>query len=201
MALPRSSALTLWLAAVTHEGEEALAGEVHAAQKDRFPGLLTLIVPRHPERGEAIAAALREKGLNVALRSRGTALEVRHDVYVADTVGEMGVFYRLARIVFMGKSLLGKGGQNPIEPVKLGAAVLHGHHVQNFVEAYGALDGMGGAVVVHGSAELSGAVARLLAEPAEVERVAAGGAKAIATLTGALERTLIALLPLGAGRP
>ncbi|MGJ4854611.1 3-deoxy-D-manno-octulosonic acid transferase [Labrys sp. La1] len=190
----------LWLAAVTHEGEEALAGEVHATWRDRFAGLLTLIVPRHPERGEAIAAALREKGLTVALRSQGIALEPQHDVYVADTVGEMGVFYRLARIVFMGKSLLGKGGQNPIEPVKLGAAVLHGPHIQNFVEAYGALDGMGGAVVVHSVAEMSDAVARLLAEPAEVEQLAAGGARAIAALTGALDRTLAALLPLGARR-
>lgn len=191
----------LWLAAVTHDGEEALAGRVHAVHRDRFPGLLTLIVPRHPERGADIAAALRAEGLTVALRSQGTALEAVHDVYVADTVGEMGLFYRLARIVFMGKSLTGKGGQNPIEPVKLGAAVLHGPHIHNFVEAYGALDSAGGAVTVHGAEDLSAAVARLLADPREVERLAAGGAEAIATLSGALERTVAALQPLGARLP
>lgn len=191
----------LWLAAVTHEGEEALAGEVHAARKAEFPGLLTLIVPRHPERGAAVAVALRETGLNVALRSQGTALEASHDVYVADTVGEMGLFYRLARIVFMGKSLTGKGGQNPIEPVKLGAAVLHGPHIHNFVEAYGALDGAGGAVVVQSARDLADAVARLIADPGEVERLAAGGARAIAALSGALDRTLAALSSLGARLP
>lgn len=191
----------LWLAAATHDGEEALAGDVHAAHKDRFPGLLTLIVPRHPDRGAAIAGALREKGLNVALRSEGGALEARPDVYVANTVGEMGLFYRLARIVFVGKSLIGKGGQNPIEPVKLGAAVLHGPHVQNFITAYGALDAADGAVVVNSAEDLSAAVAQLLADPAEVERLAGGGASAIAALSGALERTLSALLPLGARLP
>lgn len=190
----------VWLAAATHEGEEALAGGVHAQLENRFAGLLTLVVPRHPERGPAIAADLAAKGLVVGLRSQGAVPRDDMDVYVADTVGEMGVFYRLARIVFVGKSLSGEGGQNPIEPAKLGAAVLHGPFVQNFLGAYGALDDMGGAIVVRSSEELASAVARLLADPAEVERVAAGGAHAIATLTGALDRTMAALAWLMAKR-
>ncbi|GLS22546.1 3-deoxy-D-manno-octulosonic acid transferase [Labrys miyagiensis] len=188
----------LWLAAATHDGEEALAGEVHAGLKDRFVDLLTLIVPRHPDRGPAVAAELRAKGLKVGLRSEGAVPQADMDVYVADTVGEMGLFYRLARIVFVGKSLLGDGGQNPIEPAKLGAAVLHGPFVQNFLVAYGALDGMGGAIMVRSSGELASAVARLLADPAETERVAEGGARAIASLTGALDRTMTALAALAA---
>jgi 3-deoxy-D-manno-octulosonic-acid transferase len=186
----------LWLAAVTHDGEEALAGGVHAELKSRFPDLLTFIVPRHPERGPAVAVELQAQGLEVGLRSQGSSPEAGQDIYVADTVGEMGLFYRLARIVFVGKSLLGEGGQNPIEPAKLGAAVLHGPFVHNFLGAYGALDSMGGAIVVRSSEELASAVARLLADPAETERVAAGGARAIATLTGALERTVTAMSPL-----
>jgi 3-deoxy-D-manno-octulosonic-acid transferase len=186
----------LWLAAATHEGEEALAGDVHARMETRFPELLTVIVPRHPERGAAIAAELRSKGLDVVLRSEGAIPAAGIGIYVADTVGEMGLFYRLARIVFVGKSLVGHGGQNPIEPAKLGAAVLHGPFVQNFLGAYGALDSMGGAIVVRSSEELASAIARLLADPGDVARVAAGGAKAVASLTGALDRTITALEPL-----
>ncbi|MDQ0391590.1 3-deoxy-D-manno-octulosonic acid transferase [Labrys monachus] len=188
----------LWLAASTHAGEEALAGAVHEKLKGRFPGLLTIIVPRHPDRGAAIAADLSARGLACLRRSEGRLPEDGTDIYIADTVGELGLFYRLARIVFVGKSLVGRGGQNPVEPAKLGASVLHGPFVHNFVEAYGAFDAMGGAITVRDGEELTAAVGRLLADPGAVARLAEAGAQAVASLSGALDRTMQALAGLAA---
>ena len=126
----------------------------HQALAGRFPGLLTVVVPRHP------AARRRRSPSSPAWpgsRSRGarpTAQPERTtELYVADTIGELGLFYRLAPLVFMGGSLVPHGGQNPIEPAKLGAAILHGPHVHNFTDVYAALDGAGGALPVADGAE------------------------------------------------
>ena len=92
----------------------------------RFPRLLTIIAPRHPDRGPGVLEIARAAGLEAALRSRGELPGPGTEIYVADTLGELGLIYRLAPIVFMGGSLASHGGQNPIEPIKLGAAILHG---------------------------------------------------------------------------
>ncbi|MBX9634576.1 MAG: 3-deoxy-D-manno-octulosonic acid transferase, partial [Magnetospirillum sp.] len=107
----------LWLAASTHPGEEAAMARVHSALVARFPGLLTVIVPRHPHRGADIVDELSAMGLSVSLRSLGAG--PMGDIHIADTMGELGLFYRLAPIVFMGKSLGAQGGQNPFEPARL----------------------------------------------------------------------------------
>ncbi|MDE2018146.1 MAG: 3-deoxy-D-manno-octulosonic acid transferase, partial [Hyphomicrobiales bacterium] len=127
VALARLAGLTagrtIWLAASTHAGEEEIAGAVHASIAARLPRALTLVVPRHPQRGPEIARALAERGLSVALRSRREAPGADVDVYVADTMGELGLFYRLAPVVFVGGTLVPRGGQNPLEAARLGAAV------------------------------------------------------------------------------
>src|SRR3954451_18995097 len=133
------------VAASTHPGEENLLLEAHRTLGGFFPSLLTVIVPRHPKRGEAIARSIPASGLHVTLRSREELPTATTDIYVADTMGELGLFYRLAPIVFMGGSLIEHGGQNPIEAVKLGASVVHGPHVFNFSDIYEALDRAGGA--------------------------------------------------------
>ncbi|HZC97408.1 MAG TPA: 3-deoxy-D-manno-octulosonic acid transferase, partial [Bradyrhizobium sp.] len=133
------------VAASTHPGEEEIIAEVHRTLAGFFPQLLTVIVPRHPDRGEALAGTLATAGLHVALRSREELPMAVTDIYVADTMGELGLFYRLAPIVFMGGSLVEHGGQNPIEAVKLGASIVHGPHVFNFTDVYEALDTAGGA--------------------------------------------------------
>ncbi len=135
-------------AASTHAGEEAAMVEAHQRLRGNFPGLLTLIVPRHPERGDGVADIVRAAGLRACLRSRGELPDAATDIYVADTVGELGLVYRLAPIVFIGGSLIRHGGQNPIEPAKLGAAILHGPHVWNFAEIYAALDQARGAETI-----------------------------------------------------
>ena len=183
------------LAASTHAGEEEILAFAHRELAGRFPGLLTIIVPRHPQRGAEIASVVGAAGLRPALRSRGAGPDKACDVYVADTVGELGLFYRLTPIVFMGKSLVPHGGQNPIEPAKLGAAILHGPHVQNFAEVYTVLDAAGGAHSVADAAALPRAFADMIDNPRALRDMARNAGLAVEKLTGAVDRTMQAIEP------
>ena len=183
------------VAASTHPGEEEILLDAHRALKGFFPSLLTVIVPRHPHRGEAIARAAAASGLHVALRSREEPLAAGTDIYVADTMGELGLFYRMAGIVFMGGSLVEHGGQNPIEAVKLGAAIVHGPHVFNFTDVYEALDSAGGARRADTMEALVKQLGQLLSDPAARESSVAASARVVDELGGALDRTLAALEP------
>ncbi|KAA5597261.1 3-deoxy-D-manno-octulosonic acid transferase [Blastochloris sulfoviridis] len=183
------------LAASTHPGEESAIYAAHRALRDHSPGLLTIVVPRHPERGAEVAALAEREGLVALQRSRGHLPDQGTGVYVADTIGELGLFYRLAPIVFMGGSLVKRGGQNPIEPAKLECAVLHGPHVFNFAEVYEALDQARGAMAVADVGALARALALLLASPETVRRIALDGRATVEQFTGALERTLAAIDP------
>jgi 3-deoxy-D-manno-octulosonic-acid transferase len=116
-------------------------------------------------------------------------------VYVADTVGETGLFYRVAPVVFMGGSLVPHGGQNPIEPARLGAAVLHGPHVRNFMDVYALLGRAGAAGSVPDADALARAVHELLADPARIRAMARAAGEAVAGGAGAVERTLRAIEP------
>ncbi len=182
-------------AASTHPGEESAVIEAHRRLRGNFPGLLTLIVPRHPERGPGVVELAAAAGLKAALRSRGERLDAATEIYVADTVGELGVVYRLAPVVFIGGSLVNHGGQNPIEAAKLGAAILHGPHVFNFAEIYEALDAAHGAELVADADRLTAAFAAWLTDAAGRQRAADAARNTVETLGGALERTLRALEP------
>ena len=183
------------VAASTHPGEEEIVIEMHKTLSGFFPGLLTVIVPRHPDRGNAITRTIAAAGLKFGLRSREELPTGSTDIYVADTLGELGLFYRLSGIVFMGGSLVEHGGQNPIEAVKLGAAVVHGPHVFNFADVYDALDGAGGARVAYDVEALTRQLGQLLADPAVREAMVAASSEVVDELGGALERTLAALEP------
>ena len=182
-------------AASTHAGEESSVLEAHIRLRANFPGLLTLIAPRHPERGADIAAMAASAGLSVALRSRKELPNRNTDIYVADTVGELGLLYRVAPAVFIGGSLVKHGGQNPIEAAKLGSAILHGPHVWNFGEIYAALDDAHGAEPVAGPDRLVAHLAAWLSDPDACARVADAGHTVVETLGGALDRTLASLDP------
>ena len=183
------------VAASTHPGEEEILAGAHRTLAGYFPNLLTVIVPRHPERGEAIAHMIAANGLNASLRSREGLPTATTDIYVADTMGELGLFYRLAPIVFMGGSLVEHGGQNPIEAIKLGASIVHGPHVFNFTDVYQALDAAGGARRADTQDALVKQLGRLLADPRAREAVLAASERVVGQLGGALERTLTALEP------
>jgi 3-deoxy-D-manno-octulosonic-acid transferase len=181
---------TVWLAASTHPGEDDIAAVAHLAMKGARPDLLTIIVPRHPERGPFIAKLLANANLNVALRSEGKLPDASTDVYVADTIGELGLFYNLVPVAFVGGSLVPHGGQNPVEAIKLGAAVVTGPHWRNFADAYEELLGSGGCVQVSDAKDLATA-ALLLLEDAEARgRMMARAEGAIARMGGALPRTI-----------
>ena len=160
-----------------------------------FPGLVTILAPRHPERGRGILDIARLAGLSAALRSSGQLPNRATDVYVADTMGELGLLYRLAPIVFIGGSLVRHGGQNPIEAAKLGAAILHGPHVWNFTEIYAALDKARGAERVTDVGKLTVRLGAWLTDAAERTRVSDAALRTVDLLGGALERTLAALEP------
>jgi len=182
-------------AASTHEGEEAVMVTAHRQLREKSPSLLTVIAPRHPGRGQSIAEVVSAAGLSVGLRSRGDLPKRDIDIYVADTLGELGLIYSIAPIVFMGGSLVSHGGQNPIEAVRLGAAVLHGPHVWNFAEIYTTLDEAHGAEKVADEASLTARLGDWLANPKARAATAAAAAQTVEQLGGALERTLAALDP------
>lgn len=185
----------VWLAASTHPGEESAIIAVHRALAQRHPHLLTIIAPRHPHRGPEVAAIAERAGLRASRRSEGIHPDRATDIYVADTVGEMGLFYRLSPVVVMGGSLVAHGGQNPIEPAKLGTAILHGPHVHNFEDVYAAIDEARGALMVKDSAALARAVSQLLSNPALARDMARAAADAVQALGGAVDRTIQSIEP------
>jgi 3-deoxy-D-manno-octulosonic-acid transferase len=182
-------------AASTHAGEETALIETHRRLRHSFPRLLTIIAPRHPDRGPGIAEIANAGGLSARLRSHGQMPQEKDDIYVVDTLGELGLVYRLAPIVFVGGSLASHGGQNPVEPVKLGAAILHGPHVWNFAEIYSALDAAHGAEEVSDVGKLAVKVGAWLTDATERTTVVNAARETVAKLAGALDRTLIALDP------
>jgi 3-deoxy-D-manno-octulosonic-acid transferase len=159
-----------WLAASTHDGEEVLAARVHRRLAGQFPGLLTIVAPRHPGRGVSIAKELSAEGVKLAQRSKGGEITPGCDIYLADSMGELGLLIRLAPLVFMGKSLAGRGGQNPLEPARLGASVLFGPHMANFVDIARRMREAGAATEVADEGELASAVAARLADPVTARR-------------------------------
>jgi 3-deoxy-D-manno-octulosonic-acid transferase len=184
------------VAASTHEGEEAVLAAAHRRLRSAMPGFCTILAPRHPERGLAVAEVMKGQGLSVALRSLGSLPGPDCDVYVADTIGELGTLYRVAPVAFVGGSLVERGGQNPIEAIRHEAAVLTGPHWENFPDAYQTLLRHKGAIEVHSAEDIAAAVLRLVADPAELMRMRAGAAATLASLSGALARTVETLFEL-----
>ena len=183
-----------FVAASTHEGEEDIIAAAHRELARTFENFCTIIAPRHPERGTAIAERLKELGLSVAQRSRGALPSQRTDIYIADTIGELGTLYALSPIAFIGGSLVQRGGQNPIEAVRHGVAVITGPNWQNFRDAYRTLLRHKGAIEVTDAKSLAAAVTQLLQSQSEMSRMRLGATQALASLSGALDKTVETLL-------
>lgn len=185
----------VWLAVSTHEGEELAAARVHAMLKKRWPGLLTVIVPRHPTRADELQAAIGAMGLTVARRTHDKFPNDASDIFLGDTIGEMGLYLRMGKIAFVGRSLTADGGQNPLEPAMLGCAVLAGPNLSNFEEVYGRFQQARAARVVDDEMMLAKAVNFLLANEAMCDAMATAGQGVVADMEGALERTWQTLNP------
>ena len=184
-----------WLAASTHAGEEEIIAGAHRKLRRQHPGVLTIIVPRHPARGANIAGLLRADDLNVALRSASDNIVEDTDIYIADTMGELGLFFRLADVVLMGKSLLPLGGQNPLEAARLDCAILLGPHMANFEEIASRLREAGGAKQVADGEELAAAVAELLGDEAGRARLTSAAKAFAGAEAGVMDAVMAALQP------
>ncbi len=186
----------VWLAASTHPGEDEVVFAAHRRLAASHPRLLTILVPRHPERGERIAGLAGD--IAVSRRAAG-GLPPAAGVWIADTLGELGLFCRLARIVFVGRSLLPPGGgQNPLEPARLGCAVAVGPHTGNFDSATEILQAAGALARVDDAASLAAWVDGMLRHPECVAACGGAAAAASARYADLPARTAAALAGLGA---
>jgi 3-deoxy-D-manno-octulosonic-acid transferase len=176
------------LAAQTHPGEDETLLPAHDTLRARYPDLLTIIVPRHPERGAAIEMLCGTRA--VQRRAAGGRITPQTAVYIADTLGELGLFYRLAPFCFVGGTLVPMGGHNPLEPAKLHCAVLAGPHVSSAQSAYAAILEAQGFGCVTSSADIASQAARLLADPTATRAAGEAAAAGAARLSGAVMRTV-----------
>ncbi len=185
----------VWLAASTHPGEETKIFAAHRQIAAQHPDLLTILAPRHPERGPAVAAEAAP--LPVTRRAPGDAPPPAAGVWVADTIGELGLWYRLAPIAFIGRSLVPPGGgQNPLEPARLGCAIAVGPHTGNFEEPVALLREAGALVEVADAAALASFVMTMLAEPAQRHAMGCRAAAVVQRHGDLAEQTAAALLAL-----
>ena len=180
----------VWLASSTHPGEEDVAGQVHRSLVAAYPALLTIVTPRHPERGAAVA------GLLDAPRRAAGQDPGANGLWVADTLGELGLLYRLAPLAFVGRSLIGQGGQNPIEPARLGCAIAVGPHTANFAEPVQMLEAAGALTRIADAVGLAGWVDGMLRDPARLRAAGVAACAAVQGAAGLPERTAAALLSL-----
>ncbi|MBL95669.1 MAG: 3-deoxy-D-manno-octulosonic acid transferase [Magnetovibrio sp.] len=184
-----------WLAASTHPGEEEIIWHVHQLLEKKFTNLITTIIPRHPERGCRIAEDLNGQGASVLLRSKNGKISSSTQIYIADTLGEMGIFFRLSPVVFMGKSLTVKGGQNPIEPARFGCAILAGPHMENFTEIVDKLKEIDILSEVKDAHTLASAIEKNLDNPL-FQKKAVNNAEKVASIEAEiLERVMLRLRP------
>ncbi|EJF81420.1 3-deoxy-D-manno-octulosonic-acid transferase [Candidatus Bartonella washoeensis] len=184
----------VWAAVSTHEGEEQIAFEVHKILKNYLPDLLTIIVPRHPERSEDLIKKC-DNNLRFIRRSENAVPDTKTDVLWGDTIGEMGLFLRLSKVAFLGKSLCGHGGHNPLELALLGSAILTGPHVSNFQEMFEQFLKRDAACMVQDTKQLAIQVYRLLTNEALREKMVDKAHEVATDMAGALERTLKVLDP------
>ena len=185
----------VFLAASTHPGEESLIQLVHNALRPRYPGLLTIIAPRHPERGTELAETLHAPS-----RRRGQPPPCE-GIWIADTLGELGLWYRLSQIAFIGRSLVPPGGgQNPLEPARLGRAIATGPHTGNFTEHIALLRAADALEVTSNVAELTQFAAAMLADPEARRRMGERARQAVeapGSLPNDTARALLSLLECG----
>ena len=190
----------------THEGEEILLATATRALQVEFPDLRLVLVPRHAERGNEIAAHLRDAGFDPILRMGAhrvgpTTHEATPErVWIANTTGELRSWFLLAEIVVIGKSFHGFGGQNPVEPILAGRPVVVGPHMENFAEVVQELRRIGGLRQLDRKEALTAALRELLLDPGTGLAMAARGAEAMARHAGSAERNAHWIIDNGIGR-
>lgn len=186
----------VWIAASTHEGEEAAVLEAHRRLRQALPEALLLWAPRHPERFQAVAQAARDAGFAVATRSAARWPPADTAVFVVDTLGELLQFYACAPLAFVGGSLQDIGGHNLLEPAATGSAILSGPHLHNFADISRRLREAQAMRVVNDAAELAQTLQQLFADDAARAALVAHAARLLDEGRGALARTLQLIEPM-----
>lgn len=179
------------LAAQTHPGEDETVLPAHDMLRGQFPNLLTILVPRHIDRAADIAMLCGHRPC--VRRSTGEAITAQTAIYIADTLGELGLFYRLTSFCFLGGTLVPMGGHNPLEPAILHCAVLAGPHTANARTAFDAVLAAQGFGLVQSSADLAREAARLLADPHAARAAGDAAAQGAVALSGAVTQTMTLL--------
>ncbi len=183
----------IWIAASTHEGEDAIVLAAHRQLLASHADALLILVPRHPERFASVFDLCVAQGLASVRRSSGEAVTAGHQVLVGDTMGELLFLYALADSAFVGGSLVANGGHNLLEPAALAKPVLSGPHVFNFLEIAAMLREAGALIEVDDAAGLTVAVRQLIELPQDAKRMGAAGLAVMQANQGALERLLTGL--------
>jgi 3-deoxy-D-manno-octulosonic-acid transferase len=182
----------VWAACSTHEGEEAEVLMAHAHLLKTHPDLCLILAPRHPDRADAVADLVAQHDLSVTRRSAGEGPVAQ--VYLADTLGELGLWYAIAPFVFLGGSLRPIGGHNPYEPAHAGTPVLSGPHVTNFAETFSALEAAGGATLIADANDLAVRANEWLVQPTTLEKASKAAAKFAKGQTGTLNEVAAQLV-------
>jgi 3-deoxy-D-manno-octulosonic-acid transferase len=186
----------VWLMASSHEGEEEIASTVHARLIAEFPDLLTIIAPRHPARAARIKSMLEGRKLSAVLRSSGQNVTPANAFYIADTLGEMGLFYRLSPIVCMGGSFVQAGGHNPLEPAQFGDAIFFGPDMRNTAETASALLKEEACLQVEDAGALEKALSHLLKNPDQAQLMGQKAREYAAAQKEVIDRVMLELQPL-----
>ena len=186
----------IWLAASTHPGEEEIISQAHVLLKKSHPDLLTFLVPRHPERGVEIGDMLDGQGLRVATRTVSYLPPKICDIMMIDTLGELGLFYALCPIVFMGGSLVPIGGHNFLEAARLNCALLTGPHTENFKEVVKTFEQANAVTIVNGAKDIAARVSTLLNDEALRTTQAEHASQAAQSLAGVTDKVWDHIVPL-----
>jgi 3-deoxy-D-manno-octulosonic-acid transferase len=189
----------VWIAGSTHEGEEDLALTAHARLQADVPGALLLVVPRHPERFQAVADLLNRRGFRFERRSSDNPVRADAQVLLVDTMGELATLYAAVDVAFVGGSLVPIGGHNLLEPAALGVPVITGPYQSNAREIAGLLVNEGAAAQVPDAAGLAEAVTELFLDEPKRQRAGAAALRVVALNRGSLVRLLKIIEPLLAG--
>lgn len=186
---------TVWLAASTHNGEEQIIAQVHKELKENHPDILTIIVPRHPQRAEEISGDITKMDLKVAIRSKDAPIEPETDIYLADTMGELGIFYRLVPIVFIGGSLVNHGGQNPLESARLECAIIYGPYMDNFKEITQDLEQNNAAIRIKDKNGLKDTIEELISNHEKLEKLSKASQEIVKKRSGVLDAYVEEMTP------
>lgn len=193
----------VWIAASTHKGEEETILAVHEKLRETWPDLLLILIPRHPDRSADIARLIARRRLSHATRSAGE-MPGTNAVYLADTLGELGNWYALSHVVFLGGSLMPVGGHNPFEVAQAGSGVVSGAHVFNFSETYTEMLQTGAATEVRDQEHLTQVIADLLSDKTAVERANRAARDYVrdkSSLLGTIAQRLLRALQIEGPRP